>query len=324
MAAQPELLTPKAYVKDLIRLISTAKTQIVVFSHIIAYDESTKELIDALCEASRRGVKVEVSGDVYTFGILRGWNALNHDIRQLRTMVKRLRESKVQYRWIGAFGPFLFAGRAHLKWCVVDDEVYSFGGVNLYKIGLENVDYMLKMTDHKLADRLVEEHHKITWNDRNAWFNKSRTFTCKFGTVLLDGGIALDSVIYDRACVLAEKAKSILFVSQYCPTGKLGRIMAKKDSKLYFSHHEIATGANKFLIKSSMHKTGYATLYKRPSYNHAKFIIFTMPNNEKIALTGSHNFVWGGAVLGTREINLETDNHQIVQQLEKFFKEHIA
>lgn len=324
MAVQTKLLLPKEYIEDLIQEVETSTTRIILFSHIIAYDKSTKKLIDALCAASKRGVHVEVSGDVYTFGILRGWNTLNRDIRQLRTMIKRLRESKVIYRWIGAFGPFLYAGRSHVKWCIVDNKVYSFGGVNLYETGISNIDYMLKMTDMTLADMLVDEHHKITWYDRNALFNKSRSFPCKVGDVLLDGGIAFDSIIYKRACSLALEAKKILFVSQYCPTGKLGKIMKAKDSQLYFSHYDLATGANKLLIKTSMHKTGYTTLYKRPSYNHAKFIIFTMPNETKIALTGSHNFVWGGAVLGTREVNLETDDQQIIKQLEDFFEKHIA
>ena len=73
-----------------------------------------------------------------------------------------------------------------------------------------------------------------------------------------------------------------------------------------------------------MRKTGYDTLYKKSVYNHAKFIIFTMADGKKTALTGSHNFVWGGVVLGTREINLETTDKHIISQLETFFAHHIA
>lgn len=324
MTAKTELLTSKAYVDDLIKEARAATTRIILFTHIIAYDESTERLIDELCAAAERGVVVEVSGDVYTFGILRGWNTLNSDIRKLRFMIKRLRESKVKYRWIGTFGPFLFAGRTHVKWCIIDGIAYSFGGVNLYSKGIENTDYMLKIPDALLANQLVEEHHKITLHDRNAWLSKSRSFDCSVGTVLLDGGIAFDSIIYRRACELAEKASEILFVSQYCPTGKLGKLMSQKKSKLYFSNYDLASGANRLLIKTSMRKTGYDTLYKKSVYNHAKFIIFTMADGKKTALTGSHNFVWGGVVLGTREINLETTDKHIISQLETFFAHHIA
>ena len=53
-------------------------------------------------------------------------------------------------------------------------------------------------------------------------------------------------------------------------------------------------------------------------------MIFTMPDGRKVAITGSHNFVYGGVLLGTREIALETDDPKIVRQLERFFKTYVA
>ena len=48
-----------------------------------------------------------------------------------------------------------------------------------------------------------------------------------------------------------------------------------------------------------------------------------MPNGNKIAITGSHNFMFGSVVLGTREVALETSDTAIIAQLEKFFKNHV-
>ncbi len=327
MSASMKLVRSKDYVDALVSDISKAKHSVVLFSHIIAYDSRTSSLIDALCEASLRGVKVDVAGDVFTLGILGGWKSTpltpNKRIKALRDMMKKFKASGVQYRWIGQFGPFLFAGRTHVKWCLIDSVVYSFGGVNLYAKGLSVTDYMFRVKDKTLARRMRYEHQRIARSDRKGSFYKSHRFSSKAGAVLFDGGRVADSIIYKRACALAEEATDITFVSQYCPTGKLGKIMQEKNANLYFSHWKQADGLNRALIRSSMFFTGYKTLYPRSTFIHAKFIIFTMSDGSKIALTGSHNFVRGGVVLGTREVNLETDNPRTIRALEKFLKEDI-
>ncbi len=322
------LLEPRAYVQDITRKIDGAKRRVVLFTHIIAYDDSTVELIDALCAAAKRGVEVEVAGDIYTFGILGGYMTLpilaNERLRRLRLMQHKLKQAGVNYRWIGQFGPFLFAGRTHVKWCVVDNDVYGFGGVNLYKQGVEIADYMLHVRDTDLANRIEHEHDRIARADRNGRWYRSHQFPCQAGTVYIDGGKPYDSLIYERACELAEQATDILFVSQYCPTAKLGKILADKNARLYFSRWQLIGGANRMLIRFSMAVTGYKTRYTRSIYNHAKYIIYTMTDGSKVALSGSHNFVHGGVILGTREIALETSDPAIITQLEDFFTTHIA
>lgn len=322
------LLEPLAYVQDITKRIGRAKQRVVLFTHIISYDESTEALVDALCSAAKRGVKVEVAGDVYTFGILGGYLSLpifaNERLRRLRTMQHKLKQAGVNYRWIGQFGPFLFAGRTHVKWGVVDDNFYGFGGVNLYKQGIEITDYMLHLRDAELAHRIEHEHDRIARADRNGRWYRSHRFPSTIGTVYIDGGKPFNSLIYDRACELAEQASSILYVSQYCPTAKLGKILAAKKARLYFSRWQLIGGANRLLIRISMAVTGYKTLYTRSVYNHAKYIIYTMPDGSRVALSGSHNFVHGGVILGTREIALETRDPSVIAQLENFFTTHIA
>ena len=321
------LLSPKDYMQSLVKDIIHAKYRVTIFSHIISYDKSTSGLIDSLCHAAERGVIVEVSGDVFTYGILGGWKVVPHKpnerIRALRTMIRKFKNSGVRYRWIGQFGPFLFAGRTHVKWCVIDDIVYSFGGVNLYAKGLKDVDFMLRCQDEKLADNLIAEQSKIARADRVGKFYKSRQFASKNGQVLIDGGRPGDSIIYRRACNLAKRASDIILVSQYCPTGKIGKILSQKKAQIYFNHSGQAHGLNKTLISFSTFMTGYRSLYERSPYIHAKFMIFTMPNGTKITLTGSHNFVRGGVILGNREIALETSDPTIIGALEAFLEKKI-
>lgn len=323
------LLMPLTFVRQLTEDVRKAKRRITLFSHIIAYDDSTEELVAALCEAAKRGIAVDVAGDVFTYGILGGWKVVplkpNERIRALRTMVKKFKASGVNYRWIGQFGPFLFAGRTHVKWAVVDDTVYSFGGINLYAKGLREVtDYTLRGTDAKLGDSLIAEQKRIARADRKGKFYRSHHFATKSGTVLIDGGRPIDSIIYRRACELSKQAKEIIYVSQYCPTGKLGKLLVENDAKLYFSHWRQADSLNnKLLIRLSMLTTGHQTIYQREPFIHAKFILFIMPDGRKIAITGSHNFVWAGVLLGTREVALETSDPTTIKALEEFLAEHI-
>ena len=322
------LLMPLEYVRRLTEDVRKAEHRITIFSHIIAYDDSTDELVGALCEAAKRGVQVEVAGDVFTYGILGGWKVVplkpNERIRALRTMIKKFKKSGVGYRWIGQVGPFLFAGRTHVKWAVVDDAVYSFGGVNLYAKGLRETDYMLHEKNPKLGDHLTLEQQRIANADKLNKFYRSHRFESANGDVLIDGGRPRDSIIYRRACDLAAEATDIVYVSQYCPTGPLGKIMKEKGAKLYFSHWRQAVSLNnRLLIRGSMFLTGYETSYTRPNFIHAKFILFTMPDGKKIALSGSHNFVRAGVVLGTREIDIETSEPSIISALEQFLEKHI-
>ena len=81
---------------------------------------------------------------------------------------------------------------------------------------------------------------------------------------------------------------------------------------------------NKIIIGINMMWTKSVTKYTRPNYLHAKFMIFTMKDGSKVAITGSHNFVNSASLLGTREIALETRDVDIISQLENFFEQHVA
>ena len=322
-----DIYTPKAYAESLVKDVENAKHRIILFSHIIGYDKSTEKLITALCDAAERGVHVEVAGDIFTYGIMGGWRSIflkpDKRIHALRAMAKRFKENGVKFEWIGQLGPILFAGRMHLKWCVIDDMVYAFGGVNLYEDGLSHSDYMFGCRDADLGDQIAKEHERVMRASRLGTVHRSYQFPSLHGTVLVDGGKIGDSIIYKRACELAREATDITFVSQYCPTGKLGTIMKAKNAKLYFSHWNLAHGVNRFLIRVSMASTGYQTLYRRKKYIHAKCVIYTMPDGHKVAITGTHNYVRAGVALGTREIALETADPHIIAQLEEFLAKHI-
>lgn len=328
MSSNVKLLLPADYISDATKNIKTAQKRISLLSMVVADDETTNELIDALSEAAKRGVTVEVAADIFTYGELGGFflptRYRSRKSRETSKMAKEFKKNGVKFTWLGKSRTTIFNGRTHIKWCVVDDTVYSFGGVNLYQKGIENIDYILKLTNNGLADKLTNEYHRLVKADAKDYAYRSHEFACDDDKIFIDGGFFGDSIIYRQACKLASQATKIKLVSQYCPTGKLARIINQKESYLYFNPIKNATIINKIVIGLGMILSGNKTLFDKSRYLHAKFILFYMPNGKVIALTGSHNFVSTGVILGTREIAMQTENPAITKQLEDFLNNYVV
>jgi len=323
-----KLLENSDYIVDATRAITKAKKRVLVLAMVIADHPATHDFIEALLDAAKRGVKVSVAADVFTYGEVNGSFLpllyFNSGPRKANQMVKTMRRAGVRFQWLGRTRTTIFNGRTHTKWTIIDDTVYSFGGVNIYQDGVSShSDYMLKITDSNLAERMALEHKRILDIDRGGRLYRSHQFDIDGDHVLIDGGINGNSIIYRRACDLAASAKSIIFVSQYPPTGKLSKIFRKHHAKLYFNRPELASYLNRIVIKYGMKRSNLKSSYTRNRYIHAKFMIFTMPDGSKVALTGSHNFNYSGVALGTREIALESRNPAVIEQLEGFFNRSI-
>lgn len=327
MQPTPKLILPQAYVESATEQIKRATTRVALLTMVLVEDASTDELLNALCDAAERGVEVMVAADSFTYTDFQGsyipTTYRSKRVRAAMKMQKRFRASGAEFNWLGRLSLVAFSGRTHIKWCVVDDTVYSFGGVNLDQQSVDNTDYMFMVTNEALASRIIEEHKRIIKADHSNHAYRSHRFGDDDNMVLIDGGFLGDSIIYRRACYWAEQASHITLVSQYCPTGKLSRLLKKTDSDLYFNHWTNAGLLNRLVIRFGMLSSKHTTSYNRRPYLHAKFIIFTMPDNSKVAITGSHNFVRAGVFLGTREVALETANKKVISQLERFFNEHV-
>lgn len=322
-----KLLLPPDYVQNATEAIQNATERIVLISTVIADHPATHELIDALLIAARRGVKVSVAADVFTYGEVSGsflpLQYYSKAARDVTRMGKLLRDAGIRFSWLGRAHMTIISGRNHSKWLVVDNTSYTFGGVNLYQEGIENADYMFKIRSKALADRIEVEYSRLITSDRTGQLFRSRQFDFNGDHVLIDGGILGNSIIYRRACDLAASAQSIIFVSQYPPTGKLARIFKTKQSRIYHNRPAQATGLNRLAINLSSIRNNITNSYRRRRYLHAKCMLFIMPDGSKVALTGSHNFNVGGVLLGAREIALETRDLKVIDQLETFVKNEV-
>ena len=323
-----QLILPKDYVRQATDFINKAEHRVSLISMVIAEHDNTKELLQALKDAAQRGVEVHVAADIFTYGEVNGsffgLQYYSPRSREASAMAKQLRSAGVHFHWLGHGRVTVLNGRTHSKWCVIDDHVFTFGGVNMYQQGIENVDYMFSIEDEHLADRLVKEQHRILKAERTATNFPSTSFKLGEDTVHFDGGIIAHSIIYKRACELARQSKSVIFVSQYCPSGRLARILKKVNHTLYFNQPEQATFINTVLIRTNMILSGFRSRYSRSTYLHGKCMIFTLHDGSKVALTGSHNFAYALVLFGTREVALETKDPATIAQLESFVQTHVA
>ncbi|WP_062385893.1 phospholipase D-like domain-containing protein [Demequina iriomotensis] len=320
--AAPRLLRGDEYVADATRRIHDAKRRVLLTTLTIAHDHRTDDLIGALVAAARRGVEVSVAADVFSYADVAGtflptgyrtsaWRASD-------SLATRLMREGVRFSWLGREKGLPWRGRTHTKFCVVDDAVYAFGGVNLDRKGVENADFMLRIADARLADDLETVYHQIQHMNAHERGHESLAFRYGADRVLVDGGVPGDSIIYRRALALARRADRVILVSQYCPTGELGKVIGARENELWFNPPRNASPANRVLIASSMLWTGHRSLYTRRRYLHAKAIVFFRSGDAHAAITGSHNFVEGGVRLGTREIALETRRPETIAQILEF------
>ena len=324
-----KLLSPNEYIEQATVAISRAKKRVSFISMVITDDDSTDELLNALAAAAKRGVEVRVAGDMFTYTELSGQFIPSHyyskKVRSTTRMARTLSRAGVDFHWLGRLSITTFSGRTHSKWCVVDDIVFSFGGVNLYEEATYNADYMFHTKNKLLADTLFTEHQRIVRADKKSHAYRSHSLKLNdTSAVLFDAGLFGDSLIYERVCYLAGQSKHITYVSQYCPTGKLTRLLRRTNSILYFNQWQTAQHFNRLIIRVGMFLTRQQTSYRRSAYLHAKCIIFEHEDGTKTAITGSHNFVHGGVLLGTREVALETSDSSIIEQLETFIEKYIS
>lgn len=325
------LIPAEQYINRLVDSINAAEKRVVMISLIFVEDETTRPIVEALIEAAERGVDVEICADFSTYSYKGGHGKpqtiFSPNVQELNRLAKKLRRHKIHFHWLTKNGWFMFSGRTHSKWAVADNCVLSFGGINIYEDAVSHADYMIQINDPALADYLCEEQNRIERTDQRGHAYRSHSFSHELGEVLIDGGLPFDSVIYRSAATLVKNAASVIFVSQYCPTGKLARYIKKShNSHVYFndSSDESIDILTRILIKTSQKVTHLDNDYQRSRYIHAKFIIATMPDGSQKAITGSHNFSYAGVAFGTKEIALLTSDKTIIKNLSAFHHEFIS
>lgn len=323
-----KILPAEAYFEALTRQLPRAKHRIVVHAMGILWGPATAQLVPLLLDAAKRGAEVRVVGDIYskfTTYMPRPFREKLPAWREVQVYNDRLRAGGVRVTYVGTLGLNPFKRRCHTKWTIIDDLVYTFGGINIGEDSLTNRDFMLETRNPGLADYLYDLTGRIEAGGNASTSLPDHTKQLSDdATLLFDGGAPGRSVIYETACSIVADAKKIYFVSQMCPSGRLGNLITARENQCYFVNPEQAEfPANIALVRDKL-RYRITNHYRGKSYIHAKLILTEQEDGSRHLITGSNNFSWRGIAFGTKEIALHSTDPVLWQALYNFIQEEVA
>jgi len=322
------LIEPQDYPLELERKFHNAKKHIVITAMTIYANGATLPLFDALEEALQRGVLVTIMPDSYTQFLLAPKSAsqgkfirAQHQINNTLKRLNRLQELGATVTFLGKLGLNPYKRRFHQKFTIIDGDVYCGGGLNFDSDMFEHADYMLHCTNPALAATLLAQLQDIAKRGNIDDFSTPLSPT---DFLLIDGGRAGQSLIYQRALALAKEAEEIIYVSQWSPSGALATVLKDKKAVCYFNRLQPSSGPAFLAQLIDQLRYGIHNNYHNEKYLHAKYILFAMPNGNKTLLSGSHNFSQRGITYGTKELAIESSDPTLWESLASFTKKYIS
>lgn len=310
------------YYEQMLAAISKAKQRVAIIAMLGIADAKVEPLLDELVAAAKRKVEVTFFLDDYSkliFFQSDGDGATRRKrLEKLSGFMKILRGFNANAQFIGRHHINPFAGRHHFKATVVDNESWSFGGVNLSRSDFKRIDYMLHSSKPEVAEILLKIINDAPHSTADQTIKLNDT-----NQILFDAGSAGRSIIYDRACALAADSKHITYVSQFMPSGRLNTLIANTANETYFNRAE----QTDVRMQTSQLINRWSSKLKNRhigrGYIHAKYMLFTLHSGEQVLLSGSHNFKKLGVTWGTQEIALESHDSNLFNELQEFTSKHI-
>lgn len=315
------------YARSLADSIPKARQRVIINAAGFLWGSKVNIFIPLLQEAVARGVEVRIVADVYSKFVARTPhpNRSRKDMYPWSKIVSindGLRQAGAHITYVGRLGLNPFSRRIHSKITIVDDRIFTFGGVNFTDDMFSNHDYMLDMRDPILADRLYRLIRGIEKNRPGPMPDLDEQLGGT-ATLLFDGGTPGTSVIYDAACRAVSTARKVYFVSQMCPSGRLAKLLNATDSECYFIRPKQADPPANIALAFDQWRFRVKNRYSAPRYIHAKFILTEDKNGSKHIVSGSNNFSWRGVAYGTKEIAVHSTDPGLWQQFYDFLRQDI-
>lgn len=314
------------YAHALIKAIDSAKTSVTLATMVIDAEGIMKDVFASLHNAQQRGVQVSLYIDVFTkFQVWEGLNPIK-DGRTYQRLVHQLdmlEANGAHIYWLGTIGANPYKRRFHQKMSIIDDTTVFFaGGINLTgRSFTKHHDYMIHTHSKELALTLTAQLVHI-YSEK--YIDDSSYVINPQNTVFLDGGKPHQSIIYDTAIKYVKKAEEIIYVSQMAPSGRLAKLLSAKPTTYYLNapYSMSPLGGAAELVNQKRYRLPNA--YTGKLYIHAKYMLFTLPGGEKVALSGSHNFNERGVNYGTKEIALLTKDESLWDSLYSYTRTELA
>jgi phosphatidylserine/phosphatidylglycerophosphate/cardiolipin synthase-like enzyme len=325
MSFDIRLIAATAYFDDLVRQIPLAQKRIVINAMGVLWGPQTEKLLPLLFDALGRGVEIRLVGDIFS--------KLEANLPRLHrgdstpkwshtlAINTQLRASGAHITYVGKLSLNPFKGRCHTKITLIDDAVFTFGGVNFSSGAFSNHDYMLTAKNALLADRLYLLVRDIEKDQRLIDMTEplSKTLTLHF-----DGGTPDSSAIYDQACAMVSEARKVYYVSQMCPSGRLAKLITNTENYCYFNRSSQAEPPLNMALPVDRLLSGVTNRYKGKTYIHAKFILCEGKDDSKRLLSGSNNYSWRGIAYGTKEIAASSSDPALWDTFYEYMQKEIA
>lgn len=309
-----DVVLARDYIAQLLALIQSAQKRVTLAAMVVRVGPATEPVLQACVDAARRGVAVHVTADVFgqhNINSLSGVSrkSFRQECAQTRELLNEIHALGGTVDWVGRMGLNPYAGRYHCKATIIDDDVFSFGGINFCDDALGNIDYMLHTKDAALATKLAHLVTTMPAVDMEIAVNAH-------STILYDAGKKGESIIYDRVCQLAAVSKKVTYISQMCPTGKLSDALKNTESVCYFNQ-PTKTGIRLSSLAQQWDnwRAQVANSYEGDAYIHAKCMLFELNDGTKAVVSGSHNFSWRGVAFGTKEVALQSTDPDLWRTL---------
>ncbi len=337
-----ELLTKAQYFRNLKkRISSTEKGRIVVATMTFRPDlEEIKQLLDELGGAAERGVAVTLFVDSINFMVgekrvlgplffNKGELANRYLLPQFRTIyvaLNRLKSRGGHYVILNVPSKKfsnIYAGRSHMKFTVINDQVYV-GGCNLSS--KEQLDIMVRWKSKKTADYLVTLSQGITetkGNVHKSLAGKDARFAIKKNAaLLLDAGTPNQSLIMNTALKMIDMSKNNIFITtQFFVNKIIAEHLWRAERRgvqvtIIYNHPKNHHTLERIMVNSIILRERrrlpkiffQERLDPDSKYLHAKLLI-----TDNTLLAGSHNYFPLLIHFGTAELCIQINNLQIAQ-----------
>lgn len=339
----PSLLTKREYIAELTERASKlgkGDRAAVMTMAFAPWEPEIATLLDALGGAAKRGANVLLSVDAY--GFLAGHGAQlgplvwhkqlparmtgvfaerQQALKQLETRGGRVVITNQPPRLLTS----PVAGRSHIKFGVVNDDVW-IGGCNLDSPS--DIDLMAQWQDKALAGWLVALplRAEVAGSVHAVQHDTDSTRpTAWDAELLVDAGVRRQSHILEQALRVVDEAKErILLTCQFFPSRVMARHLARAVKRgvqveLIYNHpnkHQKPHHALHHATRTveQLMRPGELFVHELPQsqmYIHAKLLV-----TEKAAMLSSHNYVEAGVQFGTAEIALLSTNPAFAAEAE--------
>lgn len=339
-----KILSSAEYFKALMARIDKANTadRISLVSMSFEPDDPLiDDLINYLIVAAKRGNRVELILDAYSFMMSRR-NLPIGPVMLGRPFIKMSRQKyfKDKYRRLeqlkAAGGnyhiinlpskstiPLPFAGRSHIKCALVGDDIYV-GGCNLWHTS--QFDYMVEFNNPKVALTLrdIIDRAVHLGSFRKALAGRDKTIKIDDqSTLLIDAGRPGQSVIYRTALDFIDRASDWLTMTcQYSPSPNTIKHLARAfksgvNVSSYYNNPHMHAGNERWmhysiLLYDKIRHPKAIFGHEIDRYNtrlHAKLLA-----SENGMIIGSQNYVVYSVLTGTSEIAIVTTDPEATSQ----------